>query len=81
MQMLVWTEVPGADLTFGYGLALVDKAELTGVFADGHTVAFPVINGSFVLVYQTAQDMTKLQVRARGRVIETCHPQDVTRHC
>lgn len=81
MAMLVWTEIPGADLSFGYGLALVDKAELRGVFADGHTMTFPVINASFVVVFQTAQDMTKLQLRAGGKVIKTCHPRDVTRHC
>jgi hypothetical protein len=65
---------PGADLTYMYGLALVDEAHIEVRLADGTTLTFPVKNGSFIAVYQTSGDMKWLKLKSEGTTVNECHP-------
>lgn len=73
-QRLVWTQIPGADLTYMYGLALVAQAHIEVRLADGRTLTFPVKNGSFIAVYPTSGDMKWLKLKSNGTTVNECHP-------
>jgi hypothetical protein len=73
-QRLVWTQIPGADITYMYGLALVDQARIEVHLADDRTLTFPVKEGAFIAVYATSGDMKWLKLKSKGGTVKECHP-------
>lgn len=74
MVVLTWTEIPGAGITYGYGLALLNNSEIRAMFEGGRTATFPVVNGAFVVVYRTDDTIKKLQLRSGSRTLQECDP-------
>jgi hypothetical protein len=72
-QRLVWNQIPGADITYMYGLALVDDAHIEVQFADSTTSQFPVRGGAFIVVYPTSKVMKSLTLKSSGIAITDCH--------
>lgn len=73
-QRLVWNQIPGADVSYMFGLALVDNARIEVHFANGKTLIFPVEGGAFVVVYATSDDMESLKLKADNATLKQCHP-------